>query len=135
MKVAFAFMLVLVIWNVSTEASADDTVIRLVCRYSYTIDAKGVQSGTTGEDFITIKYPENGQATIKKQGLGAEFHGKVSDEQIVGETTYKIQELTFHQELRINRYTGAFEITFGVLGKGAGLIHYGKCSPATEKLF
>ena len=128
-------MVALVIWNVSAEASADDTVIRLVCPYSYTIDAKGVQSGTTGESLLSVKYSRDGQATIKKQDLGAEFRGTITDEQIVGETNYKIQETTFHKELRINRYTGAFEITFGVLGKETGSVHYGKCIPATEKLF
>jgi hypothetical protein len=135
MKVAFVFLVALVTWNVSAEAWADDTVIRLVCRYSYTIDDKGVKSGTTGEDLVTVKYSRDGQATMKKQGLGAEFYGTITDEQIVGETSYKIQEMTLQQELRINRYTGAFEITFGVLGKKNGLVHYGKCVPATEKLF
>jgi hypothetical protein len=135
MKVAFAFMVAIVIWNVSVEAWADEVAIRLVCRYSYTIDAKGVQSGTTGESHLTVKYSRDGQATIKKQDLGAEFRGTITDEQIVGETSYKIQETTYHQELRINRYTGAFEITFGVLGKETGLVHYGKCIPVTERLF
>lgn len=135
MKVAFAFMVAIVIWNVSAEAWADDAAIRLVCRYSYTIDAKGARSGTTGESLLTVKYSRDGQATIKKQDLGAEFRGTITDEQIVGETDYKIQETTYHQELRINRYTGAFEITFGVLGKENGLVHYGKCIPATERLF
>lgn len=135
MKATIPLLIALLLWNVPAEVRANETVIRLICKYSYTIDDKGIKSGTTGEDLITVKYSEDGQATIKKQGLGAEFYGKMSDEQIVGETTYKIQELTFHQELRINRYTGALEITFGVPGKGAGLIHYGKCTPATEKLF
>lgn len=134
MKVTFVLLVAIVIWNVSTEAWADDTVIRLVCRYSYTIDDKGVKSETTGEDLVTVKHSRDGKATIKKQGLGAEFYGTITDEQIVGETSYKIHETTWHQELRINRYTGAFEITFGVLGKETGSIHYGKCIPATEKL-
>lgn len=135
MKVTFSLLLVLLLCNVSAEAWADDAVIRLVCRYSYTIDEKGVKSGTTGEDLVTVKYSQNGKATIKKQGLEAEFYGTIFDEEIVGETNYKIQGTTYHQELRINRYTGEFEITFGVLGKKGGLIHYGKCSPTTEKLF
>jgi len=135
MKIIFVFVTVLIMWNMSAEAWADDTIIRLSCRYSYTVDHNGVKSGTTGEDVMIVKYTRDGRAAIKKQDLGAEFYGTITDEEIVGETSYKIQETTYHQELRINRYTGAFVITFGALGKKTGLVHYGKCIPATEKLF
>ena len=116
-------------------ASADENTIRLICKYSHTIDDQGKSSDTSGEDLITVKYSSDGKAIIKKQDLGAEFTGTVNEEQISGETRYKIQDSIFHQTLLINRYTGAFEITFGVEGKKAGLIHYGNCKPALKKLF
>jgi hypothetical protein len=119
----------------SIHASAAENTIRLICKYSHTIDDQGKSSGTSGEDLITVKYSSNGKAVIKKQDLGAEFTGTVNEEQISGETRYKMQDSVFHQTLLINRYTGTFEITFGIEGKNGGLIHYGKCKPATEILF
>ena len=117
------------------EGHAEPNTIRLICKYSHTIDADGSSSRTSGEDLVTVNYTDNGDATIKKQGLGAEFVGKISDEEIYGETTYEISELTFHQTLRINRYTGAFEITFKTIGSEDGLIHCGICEPITKKKF
>jgi hypothetical protein len=135
MNATFRLLLALLLFNMWAEAVANDNAIKLTCRYSYTIDENGRKSKTTGEDLLTVKPSKNGKTKIKKQGLPAEFHGTISDEAIVGETNYKIQGVTYHQELRIKRYTGEYAITFGILGKKSGLIHYGKCSAATEKLF
>ena len=120
----------------SYEGHAESNTIRLICKYSHTFDADWTSSRTSGEDLVTVNYTDNGEATIKRQGLGAEFVGKISDEEIYGETAYKIQGLTFHETLRINRYTGAFEITFKIIGgsKG-GLIHSGTCEPISVKKF
>lgn len=114
---------------------AEENTIRLICKYSHTIDDQGQSSGTSGEDLITVVYSKNGSAVIKKQDLGAEFTGIVNEEEIQGETRYKIQDSIFYQALLINRYTGAFQITFGVEENKGGLIHYGKCKQATDKLF
>ena len=135
MNSTFRLLLALLLFNISAEAWSKDNTIQLTCRHSYTIDENGVKSKTTGEDLLTVKPSKHGKAIIKKQGLPAEFHGTISDEGIAGETSYKIQGVTYHQELRINRYNGEYAITFGILGKKSGLIHYGKCSTATEKLF
>jgi S1-C subfamily serine protease len=107
----------------------------LICKYSHTIEADGRISKSSGENLVTVNYTDDGDATIKKQDLGAEFLGKISDEEIYGETTYKISELTLYQTLRINRYTGAFEVTYKTMGSEGGLIHCGICEPITKKKF
>jgi hypothetical protein len=135
MKVALSIVIIAIILVVPFELAAAQKTIRLICKYTHTIDDQGKTTGTSGEDLVTVDYSENGSAIIKKQGLGAEFSGTVNEEEIRGETRYKIQSLVFHQTLTINRYTGAFEITFGVEGEKAGLIQYGKCKPETQRLF
>jgi hypothetical protein len=118
------------------EAHAEQNAIRLICKYSHTIDAAGKSSRTTGEELITVRFSDNGNARIKKQRLGAEFIGKISDKEIYGETEYSFSGsgLTYRETLRINRYTGAFENTFNI-NKSKGLIHYGNCKPVTQKKF
>ena len=119
--------------------STEENTIRLVCNYTHTIDYHLQISGTTGEDLITVVYSKNGSAAIKKQDSGGEFSGVVNDEEIYGERSYHMQiskaHETFHETLLINRYTGSFKMTFGAEGKEGGLIHYGKCKQATDKLF
>jgi len=117
------------------EVHAEQNTIRLICNYSYTIDAEGKSSKTSGEDLITVKYSDNGEAIIKKQGLGAVFIGTVSDEEIYGKTEYEISGFAIQQTLMINRYTGAFEITFKKVGSEGGLIHCGICELVTKKKF
>ena len=112
---------------------ASDNTIRLICAYDYTIDQNAERSPTSGESLFTINYTNQGSATIKKQDLGALFYGTVTEEQIYGKTRYKIQDKLFIQALTINRYTGSFELTFGT--KDSGLIHFGKCKQANDKLF
>jgi hypothetical protein len=118
----------------SLAAENSNQTIRLLCAYSYTIDSDGKRSDTSGEDLFTVMYAENGQAKIRKQGLSSEFSGKISEEKIVGEVTYKVTNIQFTEFLVINRFTGAFQISFGAVGKG-GLIHFGTCRPVTKPLF
>ena len=117
------------------EAHAERNTIRLICKYSHTINTEGKSSGTSGEDLITVNYSDNGDAIIKKQGLGAEFTGTITDEEVYGKTEYKISGSTIQQTLMINRYTGAFEITFEIIGSKGGLIHYGICELVTKQKF
>jgi len=117
------------------ETHAEENTIRLVCKYSHTIDADGASSETSGEDLVTINYLDNGQAIIKKQGLGAEFIGKISEEEIKGDTEYEISNLKVQQSILVNRYTGSFEITFRTVGSKGGLIHYGTCEAVSKKKF
>ena len=108
--------------------------IRLICKYSHTIDENGKSSRTSGEDLVTVHFTDSGDAYIKVGVLGAVFIGTISDEEIYGETTYSIKAQTYYQTLTINRYTGAFQNTFRVNESG-GLIHYGNCKSVTEKKF
>ena len=109
--------------------------IRLICKYSQTIDGtNGKSSGTSGEELVTVAYSDDGTAAIKKEGVGALFIGTISDEKIYGETEYEISGSKFQQTIMINRYTGAFEITF-ITGSGGGLIHYGTCEKTVKKKF
>jgi len=127
--------LVLVALTLLIASPVMGETIRLICKYSHTIDAQGKSSKTSEEDLITIKYSDNGQASIKKQDLEAEYTGKISVEEIHGKTSYKIGQSVFNETLTINRYTGAIERTFGFVGKSDGLVHFGKCIPVKEKLF
>jgi hypothetical protein len=118
------------------ESYADQNTLRLICKYSHTVDADGKSTPSSGEDLITVNYSDNGEAIIIKQGLGAEFKGTISDEKIYGKTEYKMSELKIQQTILINRYTGACEITFEVVGSSqSGLIHYGTCEPVSKKKF
>lgn len=117
------------------ETYAGENTIRLICKYSHTIKADGRSSGTSGEDLVTVNYSDNGEAIIRKQGLGAEFNGTISDEVIQGKTEYKMSESTIQQTIVINRYTGAFEITFKIIGSEGGLIHCGICESVAKKKF
>lgn len=117
------------------ETYAGENTIRLICKYSHTIKADGRSSGTSGEDLVTVNYSDNGEAIIRKQGLGAEFNGTISDEVIQGKTEYKMSESTIQQTIVINRYTGAFEITFKIIGSEGGLIHCGTCESVAKKKF
>lgn len=118
-----------------TESYAEQNTIRLICKYSHTVDGDGKSSPTSGEDLITVNYSNNGEAIIIKQGLGAEFKGSISDEEIRGQTEYKLSNSTIQQTLLINRYTGACEITFKIVGSESGLVHYGTCQTVTKKKF
>jgi len=117
------------------QTYAEENTIRLICKYSHTIEADGTSSRTTGEDLVTVNYSDNGVAIIKKQGLGAEFIGTISDEKIQGETEYEISGSKIQQTIVINRYTGTFEITFHIIGAKGGLIHCGICEPVAKKKF
>jgi hypothetical protein len=117
------------------ETYAEENTIRLICKYSHTIEADGRSSRTSGEDLVTVTYSDNGDAIIIKQGLEAEFNGTISDEEIQGKTEYKISGSTIQQAIVINRYTGAFEITFKIIGSEGGLIHCGTCEPVAKMKF
>lgn len=117
------------------ETYAEENIIRLICKYSHTIDADGKSSSTSGKDLVTVTYSNDGKAIIKKQGLGAQFSGTITDEEIKGNTKYKISESTIQQAIVINRYTGIFEITFKIMGSKGGLIHCGSCESVENKKF
>ena len=117
------------------ETYAEENTIRLICKYSHTIEADGSISRTSGEDLVTVNYSDSGAAIIKKQGLGAEFKGTISNEEIEGKTEYEISGSIIQQTIVINRYTGAFEITFKIIGSEGGLIHCGTCEPVAKKKF
>lgn len=120
----------------STADAAENSseTIRLRCAYSYSIHSDGSRGGTSGEDLFTVKYTNDGKAKIRKQGLGAEFSGNISDEEIVGDAIYQVANVRMIESLVINRFTGAFQISFVAVGK-SGLIHFGTCRPVTKPLF
>ncbi len=107
---------------------------RLICTYSHTVDDRGLSKPTASESLIAVTKFEGGRAILRKEGLGAEFTGAISEEEISGETEYKMQETTYKETLHINRFTGSFMFSFGTQS-GAGLVHYGNCRPASKQLF
>lgn len=120
----------LIFFSLATHAET----IRLICAFTYSVEADGKSSPTSGESLFTVNYGADGKATIKRQGLGAEFTGTVSEEEITGETHYKLQETMIDQVLTINRFTGELSLTFSANGRGE-LVHYGRCKVATHQLF
>ena len=135
MKKTLSAIIIVIIFAAPFEVCFADNSIRLICKYTHSIDEKGQPSGTSGEDLITIHYTDTGRATIQKQDLGAKFYGTINEENIYGETQYKLRDSIVHQTIEINRYTGAFQITFNIDGKKGSLAQYGKCVPARKKLF
>jgi hypothetical protein len=95
MRLIPAIIIISIFMLAATKLYAAESTIRLICKYSHTINDEGKSSGTSGEDLITIHYSENGVAVIKKQGqgLGAEFIGTITEEQIYGEKNIKLQIL------------------------------------------
>ena len=106
--------------------------IRLSCKYSHTIDEKG-DKDTSGEDLITVIYTDDGEAVIKKEGLGALFEGTITDDEIKGTTEYKIQKVECEETIVINRYTGSFNINMKI--GDSGMVHFGTCEAVTEQKF
>jgi hypothetical protein len=128
-------LVILFILSVFTPAqsAASEKTMRLICTYSHTIDQNSESRATSGDSLFTIKYTNKGSATIKKQDLGAIFYGAVTEEEINGETQFKIQDNLIVQTLNINRFTGSFSLSYGT--KEGGIVHLGTCKPANEKLF
>lgn len=130
-----AASLVLCLISATINAAEEDgKPIRLICTYSYTIDAKGEKSDTTGEELFTVLPLKDGQVAVRKQGLGAPFLGRMSDEEIAADVSYEISNIKLAESLVINRFTGEFQLSFEAQGK-AGLIHFGSCRPVTKQLF
>jgi hypothetical protein len=115
-------------------AENDSKPIHLICAYSYTIDEKGEKSDTSGQELFTVLPLKEGQVAVRKQGLGAPFSGRMTEEEITADVSYAIGGINLSESLIVNRFTGEFQLSFGAPGK-AGLIHFGKCRLATKQLF
>ena len=126
-----ALLLIFISLVIASPVSGD--TIRLTCKYSHSIDAQEDITEVSGEELITIKYSDNSQAIIKIQDKGTEYIGSVSEEEIVGETNYKIQDNTYYETLIINRHTGAFLRTSGIVGGIDGIVYFGRCTPGTAE--
>jgi hypothetical protein len=107
---------------------------RLICAYSQSVDDKGKIWADSGEVLIRVLSIEGGRAILSKEGLGAEFTGKITEDEISGEAEYTIQNAKFSETMHINRFTGAFKSTFSTQ-TGGGLLHLGTCRAASKALF
>jgi hypothetical protein len=117
------------------SSAAEPVVIRLRCVYTHSLEG-GKPAGASGESLVTVRYSADGAAKIKKQDLGAEFVGLVSDDEITGETSYQLDSLRVKETLVINRFTGAFRFSYEILGGNTGsLIQFGTCRATTQPLF
>jgi hypothetical protein len=119
-----------VLWG---QSSANETqIIRLICTLDYSLDGRDAKrTETSGEDFLTVRYGPDGRATIKKDELGAEFLGTVTDDEIVGDTEYDVSDTHIRQSIVVSRFTGSYRRTF-IAGDAPGLIFYGDCRRVTE---
>jgi hypothetical protein len=117
-----------------TLLAAESSPIRLVCKHAQTVDESGKTSPASGEVLFTVTFDAKGIAQIKKEGLGVPLSGKVAEDEISGQVTYKLQDLYIEETVTINRYTGSMKLTYRVTGRG-GLVHYGECRSATQRLF
>jgi hypothetical protein len=118
----------------AAQAPPSGNNIRLICKYSHTIDAQGKQGPTSGESLFTVVPLRDGRVTVQKQGLGAQFSGTMTEVEISADVSYEITNTMYAQSLNINRFTGELQITFGEQGK-AGLVHFGSCRQTTKPLF
>lgn len=118
------------------EAHSEEKTIRLVCKYTHSIESDGKRDPIRGETLVTVKYSEDGSASIKKEDYSSEYSGKVSDEEIYGKYEYKLWDDLCTETIRINRYTGNFQFRTRISGtKNSHLTFYGTCELASEKKF
>ena len=134
MMICFRLLAASVALVLCQQGIAASEMLRLICTYSYSVDDKGQRTPTSGEHLITVSHSGDGRAIIKKQGLGAEFTGSISHEEIRGETQYQIGGITFKETIEINRFTGSLVAMFGT-PNGSGIVYYGTCRPASKQLF
>ena len=113
--------------------SAPFEAIRLVCTYTHSL-SQGKSEATSGTELFVIKHSPDGIAIIDKQNSPSFFIGSISTEEIRGEAETEIKGRVLREMVVINRYTGNLVSTFGVEGED-GLVHFGKCSQAGERLF
>jgi hypothetical protein len=132
-KRLLALILVLTLFIPRLGIAGNDP-LRVICTLSYVIDQNGDSSIASGEYLVTVTASESGEITIKKSNTGQLFDGKVTEDEIYGETKYKVQDLLMNETILINRYTGVLKITFQVEGRKS-FGHDGKCRPAKKKLF
>ncbi len=118
---------------VISTAQGDSTPIRLICKYSHTIDDQGTQSATSGETLFTVVSLRDSRITVQKQGLGAQFSGTMTDAELSADVSYEIGDIRHAESLTINRFTGALQIILRI-GKG-GLVQIGSCRSVTKPLF
>ena len=132
-KRLLALILVLTLFIPRLGIAGNDS-LRVICTLSYVIDQNGDSSIASGEYLVTVTASESGEITIKKSNTGQLFEGKVTEDEIYGETKYKVQDLLMNETILINRYTGVLKNTFQVEGRKS-FDHDGKCRPAKKKLF
>ena len=121
-------------------ALADYTTIWLICTNSQILDPdKGSMSPTSGESLFSVRYLDDGSANIRMQDRDVYFAGYIREEEIVGQAKYYIEKpdirsnieaLAITQHLKINRYSGAFILSFEN-AKGR-FLYYGTCRPADK---
>ena len=120
--------------------------IRLICAYEYSINDKGEQQGTSGEDLVTTRFRKDGHAMIRK-GDSYPLYGTITEDEINGESEYSsadaltrsIEEdvelvVDRKETIKISRYTGAFQYTMGIPDHVV-LTFYGTCRQANEQKF
>ncbi len=115
-------------------AAEEAATIRLVCSWEYSLSGEnGARSGTSGENLISVTELGGGNVSFYVDGLGSQFIGKISDEEIYGETEYTMgSNFTVKETYNINRFTGVVERHFAPNGS-PGLFFYGKCHLAAAK--
>jgi hypothetical protein len=112
--------------------AAAPPTLRLVCILSYSLDENARRMDVEGEELITITYGSDGRAAIKRSDLAAEFRGRVTEDEIAGETTYDLVGTKGVREtIQINRYTGDYRRFYSV-GDGS-LMFVGECKLAERK--
>lgn len=109
---------------------------RLVCTYSRSLNLKtGESSSTIGKDLVIVQFQEPiGAVVIRVLGEGERvFTGAQSRDEIQGTVSWG-DDIKLEEDLKINRYTGEFTITFSV-NNSLSLIHYGDCKIVEKPKF
>ncbi|MEY9884973.1 hypothetical protein [Bradyrhizobium sp. USDA 329] len=121
---------------IATVAQAQE--ISAICRYEYSIDDQGKKSDTAGEFSLKATYmlpagkPLNVQLRTTKAPC-FDFLATGDDMRIEGGCVRMLEKMKVYHRFTIDRVSGSFEESVQFNDK-AGLIHYGRCTPARPLL-
>ena len=115
--------------------AAETTTIRLLCAVTNPVHQEAQETLVT----VTYKKPEH--ATITVHGTGAPMAGEVTKDEIRGKVDYVVEYKegddtvkveTYRNTVYVNRLTGAYELTFELVGAKDKLTTLGSCKEVAD---
>ena len=115
--------------------AAETTTIRLLCVVTNAVHQEAQ------ETLVTVTYQKPEHATITVHGTGAPMAGEVTEDAIRGKVDYvfeykegddTVKVETYRNTVYVNRLTGAYELTFELVGTTDKLITLGSCKEVAD---